>query len=139
MDATRPIRITRQISDLARRGIIGADQKQQLRQQLHGDNADYDAIEGDIFQREQDARKQADSSADSQPDQRSLYEVLGVSTDANPDEIKNAYHKLALKYHPDKKGQGSDSTAEFQAISQAYETLSDRELRCAGSNINKVI
>ena len=53
------------------------------------------------------------------------YQVLGLSRTATPDEIKKAYRKLALQYHPDKtKG---DKTAEekFKKINQAYQVLSD--------------
>jgi curved DNA-binding protein len=49
------------------------------------------------------------------------YNTLGVSRDASPDEIKQAYRKLASVHHPDKGG----DTARFQEIQQAYETLSN--------------
>jgi DnaJ-class molecular chaperone len=49
------------------------------------------------------------------------YNTLGVSRDASPDEIKQAYRKLASVHHPDKGG----DTAKFQEIQQAYETLSN--------------
>jgi len=49
------------------------------------------------------------------------YEILGVAKDANPDEIKKAYRKLASQHHPDKGGDKS----KFQEIQQAYDTLSD--------------
>lgn len=49
------------------------------------------------------------------------YNTLGVSRNASPDEIKQAYRKLASVHHPDKGG----DTAKFQEIQQAYETLSD--------------
>lgn len=57
------------------------------------------------------------------------YNVLGVSRTATPDEIKKAYRKSALKYHPD-RNQG-DATAEkkFKEISEAYEVLSDEKKR----------
>jgi curved DNA-binding protein len=53
------------------------------------------------------------------------YNTLGVGRDASPDEIKQAYRKLASVHHPDKGG----DTAKFQEIQQAYETLSDPNKR----------
>eukprot|EP00286_Rhodomonas_abbreviata_P014018 CAMPEP_0181340904 /NCGR_PEP_ID=MMETSP1101-20121128/30103_1 /TAXON_ID=46948 /ORGANISM="Rhodomonas abbreviata, Strain Caron Lab Isolate" /LENGTH=111 /DNA_ID=CAMNT_0023452101 /DNA_START=8 /DNA_END=340 /DNA_ORIENTATION=- len=66
------------------------------------------------------------------------YKILGVSKKASKSDIKKAYHKLALKHHPDKspgckKSQESKeckkSNAYFMKIGQAYETLSDPEKR----------
>ena len=53
------------------------------------------------------------------------YNTLGVSNDANTDEIKKAYRKLSLKYHPDKTNNDVESTRKFQCIGEAYETLGD--------------
>ena len=55
---------------------------------------------------------------------KDYYKTLGVSRTASEDEIKKAYRKLALKYHPDKnKDPGSED--KFKEIAEAYEVLSD--------------
>lgn len=57
----------------------------------------------------------------------SFYTVLDVPETAAPDEIKKAYRKLSMLYHPDKNGNSSESTEKFQKISEAYEILGDAE------------
>ena len=57
---------------------------------------------------------------------RDYYEVLGVSKDASADEIKKAFRKLAVKYHPDKEG--GDET-KFKEANEAYEVLKDAQKR----------
>ncbi len=57
---------------------------------------------------------------------RDYYEILGVSKAASPDEIKKAYRRLAVQYHPDK--QGGDE-AKFKEINEAYEVLRDSSKR----------
>ncbi len=56
------------------------------------------------------------------------YQILGVGRDASPDDIKKAYRKLALKYHPDKaKGDKKAAEEKFKQISEAYAVLSNPE------------
>ena len=58
---------------------------------------------------------------------RDYYEVLGVDRKATKDEIKRAYRKLALKYHPDRNKDDKSAEAKFKEISEAYAVLSDAE------------
>jgi molecular chaperone DnaJ len=57
---------------------------------------------------------------------RDYYEVLGVSKDASADEIKKAFRKMAVKYHPDKDG---GDEAKFKEVNEAYEILKDAQKR----------
>ena len=60
---------------------------------------------------------------------KDLYETLGVSRSASADEIKKAYRKLAIKYHPDKNQGNKEAEEKFKEISHAYEILSDSKKR----------
>jgi molecular chaperone DnaJ len=60
---------------------------------------------------------------------KDFYQTLGVSKSATADEIKKAYRKLAMQYHPDKNQGNKKAEEKFKEISEAYETLSDDEKR----------
>ena len=57
------------------------------------------------------------------------YKMLGVSNDATGTELKKAYRKLALKYHPDKNQGDKAAEDKFKEISVAYEVLGDEDKR----------
>ena len=67
---------------------------------------------------------------------KDYYATLGVARDASDDEIKKAYRKLARKYHPDvSKEEGAEE--KFKEVSEAYETLKDREKRAAYDQLGR--
>lgn len=62
---------------------------------------------------------------------RDYYEILGVAKGVSEDEVKKAYRKLAMKYHPDRNPDDNTAEAKFKEASEAYEILSDAEKRAA--------
>ena len=60
---------------------------------------------------------------------RDYYEVLGVSKDATADEIKKAYRKMAVKYHPDRNPDDKEAEEKFKEAAEAYDVLSDADKR----------
>src|SRR5438046_641866 len=62
---------------------------------------------------------------------RDYYEVLGVPRTADAEEIKKAYRKLAVKYHPDKNPGDKAAEEKFKELGEAYEALNDSQKRAA--------
>ena len=60
---------------------------------------------------------------------RDYYEVLGVSKSASADDVKRAYRRMAMKYHPDKNPNNKEAETRFKECAEAYEVLSDPEKR----------
>src|SRR5207244_13642748 len=60
---------------------------------------------------------------------RDYYEVLGVGRNASAEDLKRAYRKLALQYHPDRNNGDPQSEARFKEVNEAYEVLSDQSKR----------
>src|SRR3989442_9388676 len=60
---------------------------------------------------------------------RDFYEILGVAKNASDDEIKKAYRKLAMKFHPDRNPDSKGSEDKFKEAKEAYEMLSDTQKR----------
>lgn len=62
---------------------------------------------------------------------KDLYEILGVAKDASQAELKKAYRKLAMKYHPDRNPDNAEAEKKFKEINMAYDILKDEQKRAA--------
>ena len=60
---------------------------------------------------------------------RDYYEILGVSKNVSQDELKKAYRKVAMKYHPDRNPDNKEAEEKFKEAAEAYSILSDGEKR----------
>ncbi|TVP75085.1 MAG: molecular chaperone DnaJ [Gemmatimonadales bacterium] len=65
------------------------------------------------------------------------YDTLGVSRDADAEQIKKAYRKLAMKYHPDRNNGSEDAERKFKEVSEAYEVLKDPQRRARYDRFGK--
>lgn len=66
-----------------------------------------------------------------------FYSILAVSKTASESEIKKAYRKLALKWHPDKNEDKEKATEMFKKVSEAYDCLSDKQKRAVYDKYGK--
>src|SRR3990172_11307211 len=62
-------------------------------------------------------------------DYKDYYQILGVSRNASPDDIRKAYRKLAMQYHPDRNPGDKKAEERFKEINEAYQVLSDAQKR----------
>ena len=62
---------------------------------------------------------------------RDFYEVLGLAKNASKEDIRKAYRKLAMKYHPDRNPDSKEAEDKFKEVKEAYEILYDDEKRSA--------
>ncbi|MDH3952150.1 MAG: DnaJ domain-containing protein, partial [Deltaproteobacteria bacterium] len=60
---------------------------------------------------------------------KDYYKILGVSKDVSDEDLKKAYRKLAMKYHPDQNQGDKKAEESFKEVNEAYAVLSDKEKR----------
>ena len=70
---------------------------------------------------------------------KDFYDVLGVNKSASPEEIKSAYRKLAVKYHPDKNPGNKAAEDKFKEASEAYGILSDKTKKDNYDNLDMLL
>ncbi|TQV99441.1 DNAJ domain-containing protein [Cordyceps javanica] len=92
---------------------------------LHQDDPEDRTLPTEIRKAELELRKSQ---------RKDYYKIMGLEKDANADEIKKAYRKMAVKLHPDKNPGDEEAEAKFKDMQEAYETLSDPQKRAAYDN-----
>ena len=65
--------------------------------------------------------------------EKSYYDILGVDKNASADEIKKAYKKVAIKYHPDRNPGDKEAEEKFKEAAEAYDVLHDSDKRATNS------
>lgn len=70
---------------------------------------------------------------------KSYYDILGVSKSASKDEIRKAYKKLSLKFHPDRNADNKDAERQFKEVQEAWDVLSDDEKRSQYDRFGRVL
>ncbi|TQD78891.1 hypothetical protein C1H46_035549 [Malus baccata] len=93
-----------------------SEQKQQPPPQVEDDEEEHE-------------RSDEDRAPPTSTNEKSLYEVLGVERSATQQEIKKAYHKLALRLHPDKNPGDEEAKEKFQQLQKVISILGDEEKR----------
>ena len=70
-------------------------------------------------------------------DYKDYYKILGVERSVSPEDIKKAFRKLALKYHPDRNPGNKEAEEKFKELNEAYEVLSDPQKRTRYDQLGK--
>ncbi len=93
-------------------------------EEINTDNDDVNQDDRDEKQSERQNKKRSSKRTKSNKAKKSYYEILGIRTNASQTEIKKAYQRLAMKYHPD-RNKAKNASEKFKEIQKAFQTLSD--------------
>jgi len=109
--------------------------KQGPRSQFRSQSSDPRARSANSYGTPNNGRRREKSADSPRKHQQTHYQLLGVSTDASEDDIKKAFRKVAMKYHPDKNIGDEKAAQKFQAVNEARDVLIDRQKRAGYDNI----